>query len=55
MLGWGFNYSNLYSDMKSGPSDNKKHSSGRVKKQIKKYWRPLNFQELERLYEELYK
>ncbi|CAD8163525.1 unnamed protein product [Paramecium octaurelia] len=55
LLGWGFNYSNLYSDMKSGPSDNKKHSSGRVKKQIKKYWRPLNFQELERLYEELYK
>lgn len=31
-LGWGFNYSNLFGDLKTSPSDNKKNSSGRVKK-----------------------
>lgn len=31
-LGWGFNYSNLFGDLKIHPSDNKKHSAGRVKK-----------------------
>ena len=51
-LGWGFNYSNLFGDMKVLPPDNRKQASGRVKKQIKKYWKPLNFIELERRFEE---
>lgn len=54
-IGWPFNYSNIYGDLKLTPSENKKQTSGRVKKQIKKYWRPLNFQELEKIYDELNK
>lgn len=51
-LGWEFNYSGIYNDLKTNQEFNKK---GKVKKSVKKVWKNENLILLEKKYEELSK
>ena len=53
-LGWGFNYGNLFGDMKITPTENRKQSTS-MRKSVKKNWTLPNTEELERRYDELLK
>lgn len=53
-LGWGFNYGNLFGDMKVTAAENRKQSTY-LRKSVKKNWTLPNTEELERRYDEMLK
>lgn len=53
-LGWGFNYGNVFGDMKVMPVENRKQGTS-MRKSVKKNWNLPNAEELDRKFEELMK